>query len=47
MKSARNQQALASRVYTANRVHGALQTTIITVVALGATVLVGLTGFSA
>ncbi|MEP1209357.1 MAG: hypothetical protein ABJM29_02565 [Rhizobiaceae bacterium] len=47
MKTARNQQALATRVCTANRVHGALQSTIIMAVALGATVLVGLTGFSA
>jgi hypothetical protein len=47
MNYARNQQALATRICTTNRIHGMLQTTIITAVALGATVLVGLTGFSA
>ena len=45
MKISRENSSLTARMYRDNRSYSALQTTIISVVALGATVLVGLTGF--
>jgi hypothetical protein len=43
MKKAGNNSALINRVYRANRARYALQNTIISAVALGATLAVGLT----
>ena len=43
MRLTSNHSTLVSRVYRANRIKSALQTTIVTAVALGATLAVGLT----
>ena len=46
MKTASKHPALAVRIYRANRIQGMLQATLITAVALGATVMVGVTSFT-
>ena len=47
MKFASKQPTLAVRTYRANRVRVIVQSTIISAVALGATLVVGMTGFTA
>ncbi len=47
MKVANDQQALASKVHLANRIHGAVRAMLISTVVLVATLFVGLSGFSA